>query len=311
MNRDVVGGMLESLGCAVVEVTMRIEHGSHPETRLTAKPVRAERGCRCQVADGAAAVEAVRTERARGTRFDVIFMDVQMPVMDGLEASVKIRVLEAEGERTPIVALTGVTGAEEQQRCVASGMDDFTTKPLSLNTCRNLMRVHAKRPSTAAASSDLVGAGAAESGAAVPPAPAAEDGKPSVDPSIFDPKDILAVVGGRTALMRRILEKFDAGPMLQAAEAALAEEDLDKLRSAAHFIKSRLKYMMAHAAAESAFALEREARALEQHRMRNWQGADHAWSEESKTRLAAMTATLCAHVERVTCNVRAVMAELG
>jgi CheY-like chemotaxis protein len=73
-------------------------------------------------------------------------MDVQMPAMSGLEASAMIRALEADGERlrTPIIALTGFTGDAERQRCLASGMDDFTTKPLAVATAATLMREHVK-----------------------------------------------------------------------------------------------------------------------------------------------------------------------
>ena len=89
----------------------------------------------------------MRQERGRGTRgFDAVLMDVEMPVMNGLEATAAIRALEVEGERLPIIALTGVIEEhEERQRCVRSGMDDFTTKPLSVSICRELMRVHTKR----------------------------------------------------------------------------------------------------------------------------------------------------------------------
>ncbi len=76
------------------------------------------------VEDGAQAVEA----HARDT-FDVILMDVQMPVMDGFEATAAIRARE-QGRRTPIVALTAHAMKGDMERCLAGGMDAYVAKPL-------------------------------------------------------------------------------------------------------------------------------------------------------------------------------------
>ncbi len=69
------------------------------------------------------------------TDFDLIFMDCQMPMMDGFEATTKIRELEEKKEknRTPIIALTAGTGKEDRLRCMKSGMDDYLTKPFSIS----------------------------------------------------------------------------------------------------------------------------------------------------------------------------------
>ncbi len=63
--------------------------------------------------------------------FDLIFMDCQMPVLDGFKATEAIRNLESEGQRTPIIALTANVVKEEKDKCYASGMDDFVSKPVS------------------------------------------------------------------------------------------------------------------------------------------------------------------------------------
>jgi two-component system sensor histidine kinase BarA len=63
---------------------------------------------------------------------DMIFMDIQMPVMDGIETSKKIRQMESNsGKRTPIIALTAHALAEQRQRLLMSGLDDYLSKPAS------------------------------------------------------------------------------------------------------------------------------------------------------------------------------------
>jgi CheY-like chemotaxis protein len=83
-------------------------------------------------ADGAAAVESFIAARAAGTPYDRVLMDLHMPGTDGLEATRRIRAIEAEQEnaRTPIIALTANASAEDRDACLAAGMDSFLIKPL-------------------------------------------------------------------------------------------------------------------------------------------------------------------------------------
>ncbi len=83
-------------------------------------------GCHVDFAlHGMAAIEAF----APG-KYDAIFMDVRMPVMDGIEATAKIRAIEApSGTRVPIIALTANAMPDDRELCIASGMDDFISKP--------------------------------------------------------------------------------------------------------------------------------------------------------------------------------------
>lgn len=74
---------------------------------------------------GREAVEAWEKDQ-----FDLLLLDVQMPEMDGVEATVEIRRREGQGQRIPIVALTAGAFAEDRARCLAAGMDDFVPKPI-------------------------------------------------------------------------------------------------------------------------------------------------------------------------------------
>ena len=89
-------------------------------------------GCRVDIVDdGEAACDA-----AARTRYDMVFMDCHMPVMDGFDAARRIRDGEARGDgrHTPIVALTALALAGDRERCLSAGMDDYMTKPVRAAT---------------------------------------------------------------------------------------------------------------------------------------------------------------------------------
>jgi CheY-like chemotaxis protein len=72
-------------------------------------------------------------EALEATEFDMVLMDVQMPVMDGLAATAAIRQREAgTGRRVPIVALTAETLSGDRERCLEAGMDGYVAKPFEV-----------------------------------------------------------------------------------------------------------------------------------------------------------------------------------
>ena len=98
-NQRVAAGMLKKLGCQV-----------------------------SLVVDGSQALDLLRKEE-----FDLIFMDCQMPEMDGYEASRRIREFPGAVAGIPIIALTANAFREDRDACLAAGMDDFMTKPVKLD----------------------------------------------------------------------------------------------------------------------------------------------------------------------------------
>ena len=78
-------------------------------------------------------------EQWRQGDFDLILMDVQMPEMTGLQATMQIRREEAAGAHVPIVAMTASAMSEERDRCLAAGMDDFISKPVSYKVIEEMI----------------------------------------------------------------------------------------------------------------------------------------------------------------------------
>ena len=82
--------------------------------------------------NGAEALESWLSAKAAGTPYDLVLMDIQMPQLDGIETTRRIRGFEAgePGRQTPILALTANTLVEDRYACFEAGMDGFLIKPL-------------------------------------------------------------------------------------------------------------------------------------------------------------------------------------
>lgn len=107
-------------------------------------------GCRVETArDGSEALRMVTA--AEDGYYGLIFMDIQMPNMDGLEATQRIRLLEQEGGRghTHIVAMSANAFVEDIERAYDSGMDEYITKPVNIKELRSTLKTHlGKREAT-------------------------------------------------------------------------------------------------------------------------------------------------------------------
>ena len=184
--------------------------------------------------------------------YDVILMDVQMPEMDGFEATAAIRQRERDtGAHVPIVAMTAHAMTGDRERCLAEGMDAYLSKPL--------------RPEDLLATIDgllLAGPAASRERRADRSSERAE--ATAMEPSI-DSAALLADFGGNSALMADVIRVFlsDAPAQLETLRAAVAAGDGGAIAAAAHALKGSVGLFSKGAAYEATRTLEHAARAGE------------------------------------------------
>jgi TMAO reductase system sensor TorS len=153
------------------------------------------------------------------SRYDLILMDCQMPELDGIEATKRIRHKEAVARtRTPIVALTAHAFEEDRQRCFAAGMDDYLSKPLTMNQLRAALKRWL--PAAAPAEPDATPPQIGPSKSDAPSAPLSAEASPSPLIALRDQagaKVVVSVVNTylsttpkQLAVLREALERFDA-----------------------------------------------------------------------------------------------------
>jgi two-component system sensor histidine kinase/response regulator len=113
-----------------------------------------KRGHRVTVAgNGREALEALEKEK-----FDLVFMDVQMPEMDGLEATAVIRENEkSSGRHQPIIALTAHAMKGDREKCLAAGMDGYLTKPIRPPELEEILEEYVARRAAVAAPAEIAG----------------------------------------------------------------------------------------------------------------------------------------------------------
>jgi signal transduction histidine kinase/DNA-binding response OmpR family regulator len=194
------------------------------------------------VANGREAVEAVARET-----FDLVLMDLQMPVMGGLEATAAIRAREAEiGGHAWIVAMTAHVMPGDKERCLAGGMDGYLGKPIDPKALFSEVEEGLSHLTTAAA-----------------PAPSsvpAAQATPATAPAI-DRNDLLRRLYGDEQLASDIVRLFvgECPTMVDAVGSALASRDVEEVRRAAHTLKGSASTAAAHGVADAARRLERLA----------------------------------------------------
>ncbi len=191
----------------------------------------AKLGVRAELADsGRAALDAINR-----TPFPVIFMDCQMPGMDGFEATALIRARHRAGDGPRIIAMTANAASTDRDRCLAHGMDDYLAKPIMLSDLERVLYRWMVGGATAARAARLVTVTAETAAAGI------------VDRRKLDELAGLLSAGEFRALYERFTDDGDA--QLAAFAAGLASGHFAAARQAAHALKGAAANMGAAALA--------------------------------------------------------------
>ncbi len=180
--------------------------------------------------------------------FDVILMDVQMPVMDGLDATCLIREREAKLNRhTPIIAMTAAAMKGDRERCLEVGMDDYISKPIAPNV---LFATIAKYVDTASAS---------EPTQQQTTQPASIEGDPK---KIVDFDQALTQVPGGIEVLQDLANIFlaECPKLMKDLRQGLADNDAELAQRAAHTVKGAARILAANQLIEISAELELAAK---------------------------------------------------
>ena len=201
------------------------------------------------------------------TDFDLVLMDMQMPVMDGLTATAAIR-RNARWHDLPIVAMTANALNEDRVRCLQAGMNDHLIKPIEPHLLRQALRRWIRaRPGDAAVvaqrAPDVVLDAGGAAGFALAPSPAAPR-LPAVAIAGLDMEEGLALCGGRPAFYLSMLRRFaaDWSDMDQNIIALVSESNWEEAHHLAHSLKGVSGSIGANLVCQAAFALEQACQAF-------------------------------------------------
>ncbi len=198
----------------------------------------------------------VAIERLQQSTFDVVLMDMQMPVMDGVTATQAIRAIERFAS-LPIIAMTANVLAEERQRCLDAGMNDFIAKPIIPDQLFSVLNAWVS-PRPISETVDTARGERTAMSAVDAPEPAK---KPALQ--CFNVELGLKYSGGRRALYERLLERFVVmrNSVLDDLHHGMESGDRVLVQRTAHTLKGVGSTIGAQALAKSASALETQLKA--------------------------------------------------
>jgi len=223
----------------------------HYVSQEVAREILLAAGYACEIVpNGKAATEAFRLGR-----YDLVLMDCQMPEMDGFEATRLIREFEREHARprTPVIALTANAIKGDRERCLAAGMDDYTSKPLNpdrlLDTVGRYLSPRTGPVESAAPEQDA--------GQESPQPSKARAGEP------FDLDCLMKRWGNKKDFVRQLVAMFQRRARSETEEiaGAFSAGDLEKVGQAAHAFRGAAANVAADRVRDAAALIEQGAKA--------------------------------------------------
>lgn len=230
--------MVPARPCAPLRILL-VE--DNPANQKLAAYILQDRGHTVEIAaDGQEAIDLIEHNR-----YDVILMDVQMPRMNGLEATAAIRNRENGGRHVPIIAMTAHAMKSDRQRCLAAGMDGYLSKPVNAQEMIGLVEALAR--------------GAAPLTQAAPSVPDSAEASPSRAVPVFNPEEALTRCFNSKKMVLEMIQCFhdDVANLLPQMRAALAKGDLVEVGRFGHRMKGTVVYLGAQPAKEAALRVER------------------------------------------------------
>ncbi len=221
-------------------------------SRDVAREILERAGARVETAENGRQAVALARENPQG--FDAVLMDVQMPDMDGFEATAAIRALPG-ADRLPIIAMTASALPADRQRCLDKGMNDHVPKPFDIDQLFEVLTRWVGPPLVAVAGDERAEPPVASSAAGADVS--ASDGLPDHLPGI-DRRDALSRLDGDVGLLRRFVLGFARNYSGMADDIAAASKagDLPRAKALGHELKSLAGNIGARALSAAADAVQ-------------------------------------------------------
>ncbi|MBU1330089.1 MAG: PAS domain S-box protein [Gammaproteobacteria bacterium] len=252
-------------GCRLQDMQVLVVE-DNPLNRQVADELLSGEGAHVTLAAGGLA--GVEAALHSSVSFDAVLMDMQMPDIDGLEATRRIR-QHLSREQLPIIAMTANASQDDREACMAAGMNEHVAKPIDLNALVATLLGHTLRP----------------------PAPMVEE--PGREGGLLEREaSILARFGGNRQVIQRVLSQFvpDQQRLLEQLEASLVRQDTSAAAGQLHTIKGSAATLGARQLARQATVYEQ---ALLDVHTPDW-SATAAWRDQLNAVLQASYTELLA-----------------
>lgn len=228
----------------------------------------------CEVTPAGNGFEVMQLAKKRS--FDLIFMDCQMPEMDGFEATKNVRSYENEtmAEKTPIIAFTASAMIGDKERCLAAGMDDYLTKPIThedmgkalLKWLSHKLEKNSPRPVTNKTShaGHEYNTTEIELGAFIEEA----SGNSKI-PEVWNRDDVLTRIGGKEESLLRLIKMFvgDMPRRIEELQHRLNERQMNEVTAQTHTIKGMVGNIGAKNLHQLATKLEESIKNFDENKM--------------------------------------------